>query len=360
MSANEAVYLVLITTIIFIVPELRRLFVPKPAVVSTTKELEKNTKNRFVVFDVLRGIAILAVVLIHVAELFPVIADSVHTVVLEVLGSSMRFAIPVFFVTSGLLLTPPTHSLKGYILYIQKKVLTIIPAYVLVSLVLALMQNMSPKGFLYALVTGTGAPPFYFVIVLFQLYCIYPFIYTWAEKRWFVYLAFWFSMIFQFTGLLWNFFGCPTMFRFLFFFVWGIYMRKQLIEGKLQKQVSLHIAIVALCMILFGLYHDVFYNIRPFYGLSVLLLLYIFFTSRTHFGLFEKALAWVGSLSLWIFLTHYSLLQFLYPYVSSVESIPVYLLLFLVSVGSLVVSVLFGYLCSVVYTGVVKTVTRHF
>lgn len=354
---NEYAYLITMTLLVFLIPVLRTTFVPIP---SSTKEiinLKKDANGRYIVFDILRGIAILSVVVIHVVYIF--LKDKVvdDTAFLNAVNASFRFALPIFFITSGLLLKPPIKTTVGYFSFLLNKSISLLPAYILVTGILAFIQNLSLNNFFYNVVTGKGAVPLYFVIVLFQLYVIYPFLFKWAQKRWFVYFSFYLSMFFQFLPSSWYIFDILTAFPYIFFFVWGIYMREQLLSGTLRSRWLPWSIMLVFCILVYTMFPGMYYNMRPFFGLAVMMLLYQLFTSSCTFKKSEQILAWIGSMSLWIFLTHFSLLEFILPYLWKTIVLPIPLLIFTTSVFSILISVIFGYICTQVYNNILKVFT---
>jgi hypothetical protein len=67
------------------------------------------------------------------------------------------------------------------------------------------------------LVTGDTSVPFYFIVVLFQLYLLYPWLQPLAQHRFFVFGALICSLIFAFIPSLWDWHSVPTFFLYLFF-----------------------------------------------------------------------------------------------------------------------------------------------
>jgi peptidoglycan/LPS O-acetylase OafA/YrhL len=346
---NELSYLLTLTVCVMFLPILRKSFVPVPVSSASNKILKKEESGRYKVFDSLRGVAMLAVILIHTVYLFPLSNVSINVAVLESMNTALRFALPIFYITSGMFLIAPERTVKGFVSFYWKRIISIIPAYVLVTGVLAFIEKLSWNEFWFNVYTGNGAIPFYFIIILFQLYLIYPFVEYWAKKRWFVYSAFFFSVVFQFFITSWSVFSVPTAFRFSFFFVWGIYMKDQFLKGTLDRRPIVWVGLVGICVIAYVLYPGMYYNMRPFYGLAMMMLLFIFFTSTWSVKKLEDGLAWIGSMSLWIFLTHFSLMEFLLPLYWKSVSLSAYSLFFTSALISIALSIVFGFACMKLY-----------
>ncbi len=357
-------HLIVLSFMVMMYAPLRNVYVPSPNKTASKTTLKKDKNGRFIVFDVMRGTAIMAVIIIHVVYLFPE-NTNLSELTLAVINSSMRFALPIFYVTSGILLKPPKKTFHGYIFFMWNKILAIMPAYILVNIFLAFVYHMSFNTLIHNILTGQGSPPFYFVIILFQLYTIYPFIEKVSKKKWFVYFVFAFSFLFQFIPQTWYMFGgfengAPTAMRFLFFFVWGIYMKDMLLNGKLKKDwlgwSSIVLSAITFYIILPGMY----YNMRPFYGIGIMMLIYMAITSNLIKGKMEKVLSWIGSMTLWIFLTHFPLMEYVLHHLYSYTSSPGWIVFICTTLVSLSLSILLGYICTKTYGFVTTAPKKYF
>lgn len=347
---------------VMIYAPLRNVYIPLPNKTTRKTTLKKDKNGRIIVFDVMRGIAIVAVIIIHVVYLFPK-NTSLSELTLATINSSMRFALPIFYATSGLLLKPPKKTFRGYASFMWNKILAIMPAYILVNIFLAFVHNMSFDTLIHNILTGQGSVPFYFIIILFQLYAIYPFIEKVSKKKWFVYFAFVFSLIFQFIPQTWYMFGgfengAPTAMRFLFFFVWGIYMKDMLLNETLKKDWLGWSAIVLSTVVFYAMLPGMYYNMRPFYGIGMMMLIYMAGTSNLIKGKTEKVLSWIGSMTLWIFLTHFPLMEYVLPHLYSYTSSPGWIVFICATLISLTLSILLGYICTKAYNFVTNTLIK--
>jgi peptidoglycan/LPS O-acetylase OafA/YrhL len=219
---------------------------------------------------------------------------------------------------------------------------------------------MNIEQFIHDFFSGQISVPFYFIIVLFQLYLLYPFVVQLAKKRWFVYATLVFSLLNQFS-LMWWIHDIPLAFRFLFFFVWGIYMREQLLVTGTQRIFKPWIALIALFSVYYLVFPGDYYNMRPYYGLSVFMLLYFLFTSGWVHAKIETSLAWLGKLSLWIFLLHFPLMEWAFPYFFTYLHLPLGagFMLVVVSLLSVVLSVAAAYVANELYSRVVGLIKRR-
>ncbi len=347
---HEFIHLVIMTLLVFCIPFLIRSFVP----VKATRELVevKKSKGRYVVFDILRGIAILGVILIHVGYLYTKFFHINNTSYIELIDATLRFSLPVFFITSGVLLKPVKRTITSYVVFLWGRVKKLLPLYILLTALLTYVAHgFAVRTFLQNIVTGEVSVPYYFMVILIQLYLLYPFIEQLSHKRTFVYGTLIFSVVLQLMPVTWHLFGVPLAFRFMFFFVWGIYMREQLLKGMLSRTLVQWFFIVVFFFALYAALPGQYYNMRPFYGVAVFSLLYLFFT-RPHTGcLLERCLEKIGAMSYWIYLVHFPVMQVLFSAVAfQVDTdMSAVVLYALITIVSLLVSILSGWLVKIAY-----------
>lgn len=273
---------------------------------------QADTLGRIRFFDSVRGIAIVAVVIIHVTLFLGESGAGVSQLVLDMVNNLLRFAVPIFFICSGILLTPVSpglHSLSQFFVSVLRRILLPYVAFVVLLGVAGLYEWPT---FLYVLVTGEVLLPLYFVVVLLQLYLLYPVIEPLAHYRWFVWLTLGvslFAAVAKFGAL----FGVPLFVPYLFFFAWGIYMRDGVLERTFGVVYWPWVLILLLYVGIFSLSGvDRFYNSRFFYGPAVFVLLYVLYQHDYFKILCERCFSYIGRHSLWIFMTHYVVLEYLF------------------------------------------------
>ncbi len=352
MPPTEALHVVAMSLCVGLFAPLLLSIVPgKRAREEEAVPLARDEKGRIRFFDVARGVAIIAVVLIHVTRLFPGSALELPQEVTDVLNNVLRFAIAIFFISSGALLSPPEWSREGLTRFYCDKLVRLALPYALVVAVLGYLANDPMRTIVYELVTGDASVPFYFIIILFELYLIYPLLVPLARHRLFVYGTLAFCIVSYFIPFLWHWGDVPVGFRFLFFFVWGIYLGEVLREGRFPRVWWPWLAIVALFVGLLFFVGEIerFYNFRPFYGIAVFSLLYLMSTQGLLGERIERALAWVGGLSLWIFLTHYPLMEWLQPWLYMLVPGKGWALLIFASVVCVVASIALAWVSAHLY-----------
>ena len=293
-------------------------FVPRqPQDGTPGKPLVQGANGRYPVFDIMRGIAIFAVVLIHVRYLFPVewYADIDHDV-LNAFNAILRFALPIFFIASGVLLTPPALRLMPVLRFYGRQLTRIgLPYAFILALLLVARGEFDVVYFLRSFFTGEASVPYYFIAVLLQLYLVYPFIARLATKRGWVYVALGVSIASLLYPPWWNIAGVESMMPFLFFFVWGIYMRQQLLEGVVSRSYAPWLVLIGLFLVGYTAFPGPYFNAQIFYGTAMFMLLYLTLTRVPISGHAARFFAYAGWMSLWIYLVHFPLQEVLLPYV---------------------------------------------
>lgn len=304
--------------------------------------LKQKLNYRLSFFDFARGLAIVAVLLIHVVFLIMYYSDSFSVQFLEFnqhINRLMRFAIPVFFISSGALLfleNLKKETLKKF--YITKIKRLILP-YAVFSFFSTYISSTEFNGLFDYLTTavvhfftGTALVPYWFIPVLFQLYLIYPLLwYLLVIKKInptkILGMSFIFSIVsyFLFSSyfLNWHLYtGGLTFFGgFLFFFTLGIVFKpfflleEEKIKYWFNKTKFFYFSALILMVYFFTGFLDPlfkYYNVRLIYGPIVMFLIfyaYQFIKNTQISKTFEK----IGKQSLHIYLLHFIFLLVLFP-----------------------------------------------
>ena len=143
-------------------------------------------------FDVLKGLSITAVVLIHVTSHGVGTFDPTSTsyFVYLILNRLSQFAVPTFIFASCVLLSYihgddfRTITAGGLKAFYSKRFVRIIPPYLIWTLVYLVVKHIESNGtvrvtwgnYLNLLLRGDGYYHLYFVIVILQVYILLPFI----------------------------------------------------------------------------------------------------------------------------------------------------------------------------------------
>lgn len=128
--------------------------------------------ERDLFFDRLRGVAILCVVLIHAMTS----KGSFELVIRQIIA----FAVPIFIFISGYFMSnKEIQSLKEYIEFLKKRVNKVVIPYILwtiaaIGLNFVQGENLTVYKVVKMFLLGTSMTPFYFIIVILQLYLLMP------------------------------------------------------------------------------------------------------------------------------------------------------------------------------------------
>ena len=303
--------------------------------------LRKKTDERIYFFDFAKGVAIIAVVIIHVVFFMMLFPENFSTKFFEWnqhINRAMRFAIPVFFISSGALLYLKDLKKETLKRFYYPKITRILFPYALFSL---LSTSLFTSGFDnfgdYMIVafkdffTGTALVPYWFIPVLFKLYLLYPLLwYLFVVKKvnpaiilggsflfslasFFLFSPSWFGWHSYLGGLV--FFG-----DFLFLFVLGMILRPFFFTGVaeakniLEKIRFKHFAYTVVLLYFFiGFLNplELYFNSRLIYGPVVTVLLFLAY-SLLKDGTFTKIFEKIGEQSLYIYLLHFWFFHFFY------------------------------------------------
>lgn len=305
----ETAQLMLLGLATVLVPGIRNRFVPPAITVQT--EGSGTVRGRLEFFDVIKGVAICAVVLIHVT--YFLLDTQVSGVVNDYVNNLLRFALPIFFICSGILLPVPQLTVGWLKKFYGRRFIAIGFPYLLFSIPYGVALGLTSSELLSKTLTGSIEVPFYFVAVMFQLYLLYPIIYRYALKRWFVWVTLGFSFISFATPALRAQGDLMLFTAFLFFFVWGVYMRPYILEKKIEQVWWPWLLLVVLYLgaqPMIGI--ERFYNTQFFYGIAVFMLLYLLHERGYFLRSFGRFFTYIGERSLWIFLTHFMLMSFVF------------------------------------------------
>jgi len=195
--------------------------------------------------DYFRGFAILGVIAIHSFCLPPPSLlkyyedyqySPINDLILQTITSFMAFAIPLFILISGIALAYNYNDKISFIDFYKKRLLRIIPPYIFISLIsifsLGLLNQIpSIDSIIFKLLTGTASDPLWFVVLIIQLYLIFPFIFIEIlrlQRESSIFFRI-FPAIALLIQIIWTLYVLPIRFiipffaSYFFYFVIGIY-----------------------------------------------------------------------------------------------------------------------------------------
>lgn len=317
---------------------------------------EATVTERQPFFDYLKGLAMLAVIWIHVRHVYEKNVLGNDFAFLNISNDLLRFAIPVFLICSGLLLNPTQLKNNTFSFYF-KKIFRIFIPYVLVNLmVVSAIRRMDLLPEL--LFTGAASVPYYFVLVLFQCYLIYPLLVLFEKHKQLLLIGSFFVSLLSFLfDSTWYIHGFPTVFQYLFFFVYGFCMRNYFLNNIIQKkELYVWLTIIFANIVFVAVTKPMLYNAQFFYGVAMFNLFFIFKDLLMKNKSISKLLVSIGSRSLWIYLLHFFIVQMTFGALYS-RAQNYYLVFILIFIVSTIVSIVVGYTVDRIYT---KALTAFF
>ncbi len=289
--------------------------------------------------DMVRGIAMCGIILIHVHSYFSYfkVEDSILFISGSIANLS-RFSVPVFILTSGIFI-----SYKGNLNFWKSRLTQLVIPYSLFGLVGFLIKYPISDGWIFEFLKkfflGTIYEPYYYIPLLFQFYLLYALFFkhsnAWSiSQKWAYFLCFLIINLIsnQFfpTGGNWQFIEPLVFTNFLFFFVFGLIAKPILSEStellalfsdkkiKLTLYFTTTLYVVYLILLTFTTgtgfsNHLIFYPIVCF-----LLLFYGCIVLEKNSSSFSKIivsiLSYIGKNSLFVFLVHPILIHLLHAY----------------------------------------------
>lgn len=189
--------------------------------------------------DIIRGIAIIAVLLIHISATALNNAGNFAQEQLVIwINQMMRFAVPIFLVLSGWGLTISGKHNQKYTVFLKSKLSKILFWYLLWSVIYYAFntKTFNLTTFAKDVFLGTSSYHLYYVPIIIVFYVIYPFFYN-VFSNGFALLCFLLLTIISqcvgiFVGI--SFLNHPlNIFNWLFFFVFGVWLAKNF-SGKVE------------------------------------------------------------------------------------------------------------------------------
>ncbi len=175
-----------------------------------TLTANSNSQNRIFYLDVLRAIACLSVVMIHVSARFAIKDfNSVNFWIGNILDSASRIGVPLFVMISGALMLDESYEItkEKLLRHIRKMVIFFVSwsifyciAFKVIHPLLRTENSLDFKEIVSSLING--ATHLWFVYMIIGLYLLVPLLRLWVKKinakyvKYFLLLAFLFSFLF--------------------------------------------------------------------------------------------------------------------------------------------------------------------
>ena len=305
--------------LLFFLPSLKDLFILSLKIESSVK----TERNRAIDFS--RGIAMIAIVLIHVDSYFqffhPNDGETYFTRFIANLG---RFCVPAFIFSSAFFL-----NFKSLNEYWSSKFKSLVIPYLIIAILGYFTKYPSEEFFhniSFQLITGSIFQPYYYVPLLFQFYILYAIFFknnkNWSAKFFILIILFsaiinfWSNHFFPKTNTFFKILEIISFTNFIFFFVLGISAKKTFLDKKvfIEKFYSNKPIFILTLGVIIYLIPVSYYTFKNKIEISNHFLFYpiILFILITLLGLkfevsyprFFKIISYIGENSLAVFLLH--------------------------------------------------------
>jgi probable poly-beta-1,6-N-acetyl-D-glucosamine export protein len=196
------------------------------------KSIPKNKLHYFPELDYLRGLAILAVITIHITTYYtymPAITNL--TIVYMILIVLARYGVPLFLLVSGFALYNKYNKEFDLNEFYIKRLRSIVPPYIIFSVLYEKWNRGAiTTAFFNDLLTGKANQHLWFIILIIELYISYPVIMQIYNKcknhsvpKYFLVVVFFINILYNsYLGAYWF---IPQMLGWIFYFVIGMYIR---------------------------------------------------------------------------------------------------------------------------------------
>jgi surface polysaccharide O-acyltransferase-like enzyme len=151
-------------------------------------------KKRILGMDIIRAFSIIAVISLHVSAtvLYRCRPYSATYNVSFILNQLSRFCVPAFIVISGMGLTVNYKKGESYSEFIVKRFLRVVPQYIVwcVIYILLITRNFDIHEDINNIIYGNVFYHFYYVPLIIEFYILFPFIYRFMDKKWWIFFSF--------------------------------------------------------------------------------------------------------------------------------------------------------------------------
>lgn len=330
-------------------------------------------KTRLRELDFVRAIMVLSVIAIHVTGRYLYISPFSFS-----LNQMMRYAVPLFIMLSGLalFLSDMRKDKTSYLTFLKKRFNKIFIPYILWTIIYMLfdLRRSLPgaffnyetlKLFYRNLVFGGASYHLYFIIIIVQLYLLYPFL-SWVIKKspkitlistFLITLLFQTAIYFSILGkVVLPYFPIPYFMTFpvwIFFFVFGMYFAKEMdfFKAKLKNKDAvlgaLWLVTLVIVIVDSKLTNTADSSIRPSVMLYCFTSFFFIYTLCERFSdkktLFGNFLEFLSAQSFFIYLGHVLVLNLIFSILykigwgflaeQAVGILPVYLATVFITIG---------------------------
>ncbi len=293
--------------------------------------------------DVIRAVATIAVILIHVSAtiLYRVNVNSNTYRGFLAINQLSRFSVPAFIMLSGMGLTNTYKRESGYFKYLSHRLYKIIPRYLVWCFIYILFVNKTFDVYKSSndIIFGNVFYHLYFVPIIVQFYLFFPFVYKYIDSKWSLVITFIITSgilvsihYFNMPGTLVWFFERKNMLNWVFYFSLGAFIGKNMDcfkEKVLKYKVQVFVIFI---IVTFGLIYGSIIStgdldfVTTFLRPSVLVYTTVFvlfiFSIQWKENLLMKLIQYVSRSSYGIYLSHAFILYYYTQYCTN-RSIPI-------------------------------------
>lgn len=207
-------------------------------------------KKRYLELDILRAMAIMGVLLIHISgRVIPSNNGMIEDIALFI-NQSSRFAVPVFLILSGWGLTISNSLKDGYLSFVRKRILKIVILYIIWSIIYytATVNSFDVIDFIKRFILGSNYYHLYYVPLIIIFYLIYPWVLKIGKSNLGLIFILVITILSQeadiITGIdLFN--NAKNIFNWIFFFALGSWLANDY-DSKIEKLQKYRLIIIVL------------------------------------------------------------------------------------------------------------------
>lgn len=324
------------------------------------------SNQRIVEMDVIRALAIIAVVLIHISGIALYIAE-VNSYIYKIyiaVNQLSRFSVPVFIMLSGTGLII-TYRKKSYINFISRRLYKTVPRYLVWCFIYIffITKTFDLHKVYNDIILGNVFYHLYFVPLIIQFYIVFPMVYKFIGMKWSLLITFLITcgilLALHYYSLSNNiqwFFGKKNMLDWIFYFSFGAFIGRNIeafkkIMLKYRWIISIAFFIVTYVLIRESILNtqlgrDIDYSttfLRPSVAIYTIFFVLFIFSVNWNKSLLIKPILYISKNSYGIYLSHAFILYFYIQYYTSrsmsINSLGFGIKAFLVTfIGSIVIN----------------------
>lgn len=295
-------------------------------------------KQRILAMDVIRALAIIAVILIHVTGLMLSYSTFNTKVYMQSLmvNQLARFSVPAFIALSGIGISISYKKDQGYFKFLGHRLYKVVPRYIVWCIIYICIINKSfnISSAVSDILHGTAFYHLYFVPLIVEFYIIFPFVYKFIGSKSSLILNFIITMFiliglhnYVFPSSLESFLDRKNMIDWIFYFSFGAFIgnNRNLFTEKIHKFRK--VICIAFVLVVFGFIYEIIINTRMTKNIdytttflrpsvliySVILILFIFSINWKN-NLFMKIVQYISKSSYGIYLSHPLILYYFSKY----------------------------------------------